>query len=268
MKEIDDYLKSLYRHFNATNKEIDDFRVEMKNHLLDSVRELQTEGKSVQESIQIAIERFGDPGQIGRELPEILMVSRRRFSRLILTFSTAALVIIVSLSIISYDNLKKQEKIQQSELTRQKLTQELQQSTMDNHNYSLIFDKISEIMDAYGGDSEQIIKDLNAKYNIPAINRIAEMYTIFKYHNAVLIGVAIIAADTDYECPLFKDIAELGVMKLSDSLSVINLAEKAREAKTEKDRELVKNQIQQMKAQAELKTYQQALDYNKKLMEQ
>lgn len=257
MKEIDNYLKLLYRRFNASNKEIEDFKAEMESHLLESVRELQAEGKSVQESIRIAIERFGDPIQIGRELPRILMVSRLRLRKLILTFSAAALIIIVSLSLVFYNNLQK----------REKLTQELQQSIMDNHNYSHIFDEIGELIFRYGGDTRKIIKDLKAKYNISTINRISDMNDIFKYHNGVLIGVAIIAADTDYECPYFEDIAELGVMKLSESVKVIKLAEKARDATTDEEKELIKNQILCMKAEAELKTYQQALDYNKKMME-
>jgi len=70
MKEIDEYLQLIYKHLNATDKEIADSKSEMKNHLLESVRELQAEGKSEQESVRIAIDRFGDPYEINRELPK------------------------------------------------------------------------------------------------------------------------------------------------------------------------------------------------------
>lgn len=264
MKEIDEYLKQLYKHLNATDQEIADLKEEMKNHLLESVHELQAEGKSLQESIRIAIERFGEPAQINDELPKIIMVSRRRFSKLILVLSGIALVILVGLSLIISDNLAKQKKLNQAELTKQTIIQELQQSQKSIQNYDMIFNQIGEIAGVYK-DSGQLSKDLKARHNIDVINQIAEMNRIFKYHNVVLLAVAIIAADTDYECPYYKDIAELGVMKLSDSAAVIDLAEKAREAKTEEDKEFIKNRILQMKANAEFKTYQQALDYNDSL---
>jgi hypothetical protein len=58
----------------------------------------------------------------------------------------------------------------------------------------------------------------------------------------------------------------LGVMKLSNSVAVIDLAERVREAKTPGDKKFIQDQIQQMKKTADFKTYQQALDYNSQLM--
>jgi cytochrome c-type biogenesis protein CcmH/NrfF len=264
MKEIDEYLKLLYKSLNASDQEIVDFKEEMKDHLLESVHELQAEGKSPQESIQIAIERFGDPSQINRELPKILMVSHRRFSKLLLVTGCMILVIIITISLTCLDNFKKQEKLNQAELTRKTVIQELQQSQKSIQNYNRIFEQISELTAVYNSNSGQLSKDLKAKHNIAVVDQIVEMNKTFKYHNAVLMAVAIIAADTDYEFPYYKDIAELAVMKLSDSVSVIDLAERAREAKTQGDKELVQNQIKQMKANADFNTYQKALDYNRK----
>jgi cytochrome c-type biogenesis protein CcmH/NrfF len=266
MKEIDKYLKSLYKRVNATDQEIEDLKTEMKNHLLDTVRELQAEGKSAQESVQIAIERFGDPNQLGRELPEILIVSRRRFSRLILVIAGVALAIIISSSLVYFDNLKKQEKLKQAELTKQTFIQELQKTQSDNQEYIKIVEQIAKLSATYSNNLGQLSKDLKTKYNKSVINQISEMNKIFKYHNGVLIAIAVIAAETNYEYSYYKEIAELGVMKLSDSLAVINLAEKAREAKTQNDKEFIQNQIQQMKSGAEFQTYQEALDYNRQLM--
>lgn len=261
MKEIDEYIKHIYKHINVTNQEIANLKEEMKNHLLESVYELQAEGKSPQESIRIAIERFGESTQLNKELPKIIMISRRRFSRCILLLCGMALVILVVLSLIISDNFSKQNKLNQAELTKQKIIQDLQQSQISIRNYDKIFGQISEISAVYK-DSVDLSKDLKSKYNTAVIDQIAKMNKTFKYHNSVLLAVAIVAADTDYECPYYKDIAELAVMKLSDSASVIDLAEKTREAKTEEDKKIIVAQIQQMKENAYFKTYQQALDYN------
>ena len=116
-----------------------------------------------------------------------------------------------------------------------------------------------------GDKSEKLSKILESRFNSEVIDKISDMNKTFKYHNGVLMAVAVVAADTGYDCPYFKDIAELGVMKLSDSAAVIDLAEGAREAKTQNDKKIIEEQIQQMKETADFKTYQEALDYNKQL---
>lgn len=264
MKEIDEYIKHIYKHINATSREIADLKEEMRNHLLESVRELQAEGKSPQESIQIAIERFGESAQINKDLPKIIMISRRRFSKLILVLGGMLLVILIVLSLIIYNNFLKQNKLNQAELSRQKIIQELHQSQISNQNYAMIISQINDISAVYE-DSGELSKDLKAKYNIDVIDYIAKMNKTFKYHNTLLLAVAIVAADTDFECPYYKDIAELAVMKLSDSESVIDLAVKTRVAKTEEDQEIIKTKILQMKEKADFKTYQLALNYNEGL---
>jgi hypothetical protein len=266
MKEIDEYLKVLYKRLNATDQEIEDLKEEMKNHLLESVHELEVEGKSPQESVRIAIERFGDPGQIGRELPEILMLSRRRFSKLLLAIGCIALVILAGFLFAGFDILNKLKELYQAELTKQTIIEELQQSRKTIQNYNRIFDQTNELAAAYNASSGQLSKLLDAKFNISVIDQISEMNKTFKYHNAVLMAVAVIASDTDYEYPEYVDFAELGVMKLSNSVAVIDLAERVREAKTPGDKKFIQDQIQQMKKTADFKTYQQALDYNSQLM--
>lgn len=59
MKHIEIYVDSLYHDVGGNKKEIDELKVEMKSHLLEAVHELKSEGKSEQEAIELAIERFG-----------------------------------------------------------------------------------------------------------------------------------------------------------------------------------------------------------------
>lgn len=263
MKEIDDYLRLIYKHLNATDEEIANSKYEMKNHLLESVRELQAEGKSEQESVRIAIERFGDPYEINRELPKVITISRHRFSGLLMIITGVVLVLVIGFSLVYMDNVKKQGKLDQAELEKQAVIQNLEQSQLNIENYERILMQFNELAVVYN-NSDNLSKDLKAKYNISAIDRIGDMNKTFKYHNTVLIAVAVIAAETDYECPYYKDISDLAVMKLSESMDVINLAEKARVAETEEDKEYIRNQINLMKENAEFKTYEEAFDYNNK----
>lgn len=265
MREIDEYLKLLYKHLHGTDKEIEDLKEEMKNHLLETVHELESEGLSPRESVRIAIERFGDPGLIGKELPKILMVSRRRLSRLLLAISCIIIVVTVFIAAASFDNVKKSEELKQAEAARQTIIEQLEQSRKTIQSYNLIFGQSCKIGAMSGDKSEKLSKILEAKYNSEVIDQISDMNKTFKYHNGVLMAVAVVAAGTGYDCPYFKDIAELGVMKLSDSAAVIDLAEAARVAKTQNDKKLIEELILQMKKTADFKTYQEALDYNKQL---
>lgn len=58
MKQINDYVEFLYRK-TIGSKETEESKLEMKNHLLESIEELKAEGHSEAKAINIAIERFG-----------------------------------------------------------------------------------------------------------------------------------------------------------------------------------------------------------------
>lgn len=75
MKQIDEYIESLYRNARNT-REVKDLKEEMRVHLLDSVEELQEQGYSEEESIRIAIERFGEANKMIKELTELNVIRR------------------------------------------------------------------------------------------------------------------------------------------------------------------------------------------------
>jgi hypothetical protein len=60
MKEIDLYINSVYENMDHS-PEVEELKGEMRQHLIEAVEELRREGKSEQESIYIAISRFGLP---------------------------------------------------------------------------------------------------------------------------------------------------------------------------------------------------------------
>lgn len=72
MDRIDKYLNSIYRDVSNSSKDTDDLKQEMKSHLMEAVKELQEKGITEDESIRIAIERFGEEFQIRNELNQVL----------------------------------------------------------------------------------------------------------------------------------------------------------------------------------------------------
>lgn len=92
MKRIDEYIELLYKNRKGNPKEIEELKMEMKNHLLEAVEELKNEDHSEESSINIAIERFGDENEICEELTEVFN-SEIRFSKAIFKVSILALII-------------------------------------------------------------------------------------------------------------------------------------------------------------------------------
>ncbi|KEI91417.1 hypothetical protein FDB72_16540 [Clostridium botulinum] len=90
MKRVDKYIDLVYKTVEGNKEEINIMKQEMKSHLVQSIIELQQEGKSEEESINIAISRFGEVNQIKDELREIYSF-HKRFSKNILI---AALIVL------------------------------------------------------------------------------------------------------------------------------------------------------------------------------
>lgn len=70
MKQIDKYLDNLYKEDKC--KETINLKLEMKAHLLESVKELKDEGYSEEESIKISIDRFDGGVEMKDELQGII----------------------------------------------------------------------------------------------------------------------------------------------------------------------------------------------------
>lgn len=93
MEKIDKYINSIYRGMSNSSKEADDLKQDMKMHLMQTVKELQENGVTEEESIRIAIERFGEEFQIRSELSQVL-----RFQKL---FAQKTLMVSLILVVIS-----------------------------------------------------------------------------------------------------------------------------------------------------------------------
>ncbi|MBU3129939.1 permease prefix domain 1-containing protein [Clostridium tagluense] len=110
MEQIDKYVKSVYKHVGGNKEEIEALKYEMKNHLLQLIEELKSEGKSEEESISIAINRFGEENQIENELIGIFKFVNKKAKKALIIAGAFLLITIISgcVSIIGTDIYWKQ----------------------------------------------------------------------------------------------------------------------------------------------------------------
>lgn len=100
MKEIDKYIESIYRNADYNCDEVEDMKSEMKFHLIETVEELKKEGKSEEESIRIAIRRFGEIPQIKSELSSVIPITKKTLNTAIWA-SVAAIVLLFVFIVIA-----------------------------------------------------------------------------------------------------------------------------------------------------------------------
>lgn len=92
MKQIEVFVDSVYQNVGGNKKEIQELKAEMKNHLLEAIHELKTEGKSEQEAINIAIERFGGEKEM-RSIVGQLFKAQKIFAKWVLYLAVTIFVI-------------------------------------------------------------------------------------------------------------------------------------------------------------------------------
>lgn len=150
MVSIDEFVDSLYKGVNGSEKEIKDFKEEMKAHLIETVNELKNEGKTEEESLKIAYERFGDSKVINNGLFKLFHKQKKFIGFILISAVVFLLIGVTSYIFMSQRDLKfqKEQKI---------LTQGVLEIVGDN-------DKITE-------ENKLKIEELVKKYNY--INYIA-----------------------------------------------------------------------------------------------
>ncbi|MBY0099418.1 permease prefix domain 1-containing protein [Mesobacillus maritimus] len=91
MKQIEAFVDSVYQNVGGNKKEIQELKAEMKNHLLEAVHELKNEGKTEQEAIKIAIERFGGEQEM-RSVVGQLFKAQKTFAKRVLYIAFTFLI--------------------------------------------------------------------------------------------------------------------------------------------------------------------------------
>ncbi|MGY0371992.1 permease prefix domain 1-containing protein [Clostridium sp. JNZ J1-5] len=100
MEQVNKYVNSVYRHVGGDEEEIKILKEEMKSHLLQMIEELKSEGKSEEESISIAIKRFGEETQIESELIGIFKFVNTKAKKALIAALSFLLIAIISFSIL------------------------------------------------------------------------------------------------------------------------------------------------------------------------
>jgi len=105
MKKIEEYINFICKNTRGTKKEIEELKQEMRSHLTQTVQELIADGKTEQESIELAIGRFGEKNQIQGELAKIFTF-QKKLTKVILSF--ALIFFVLGLSSIILDVMDNQ----------------------------------------------------------------------------------------------------------------------------------------------------------------
>lgn len=92
MKQIESYVEEVYHGVGGKRKEIAELKAEMKSHLMEAVHELKSEGKTEQEAVELAIERFGGEQEM-RSIVGQLFKAQRIFAKWILYLAAAVLLL-------------------------------------------------------------------------------------------------------------------------------------------------------------------------------
>ncbi|WP_333861452.1 permease prefix domain 1-containing protein [Clostridium sp.] len=92
MDKLDRYINSICSKLKGRSEEITIVRQEMKNHLLQSIEELRKQGKSQDESIDIAINKFGQVEILKEQFKKVYTIEKS-FSRKIINIAFILLII-------------------------------------------------------------------------------------------------------------------------------------------------------------------------------
>ena len=99
-----------------------------------------------------------------------------------------------------------------------------------------------------------------AQHNVPVIIYTAYLASRSGSNTRALIPIAQLASSCDHDCAELRDLAELVLMKLSETQQVIRLAESAVKAQSEEEKKHVRQRIEELRATADYGSIEEALE--------
>lgn len=93
MRIVDQYIEKLYKEANPRLNETKELKEETRIHLNESIRELMTEGHSVDEAFNIAVERFGGFEQ-AEKLISLMQIHYKTFANRLLKIGIIILILV------------------------------------------------------------------------------------------------------------------------------------------------------------------------------
>jgi len=92
VKQIEKFVHSIYRNIDGDKEEISDLKEEMYLHLIESVKTLQSQGKTEDEAVRIAIEQFGGRRLIMKELSHFFS-TQKQLAHVVLAISLISFIV-------------------------------------------------------------------------------------------------------------------------------------------------------------------------------
>lgn len=147
MKRIDSYVNAVYQNIGGNKNEIQELKEEMRMHLIETVNELKQEGKSEEEAIDLAIQRFGDEKFISNGLIELFKY-QKKFTTNLFRFALVSIIIAV---ISFFSVLYFQEAYQSSlnNMTQGILDTVMNKETISSNEIEIIENHIAQFENKY-----------------------------------------------------------------------------------------------------------------------
>lgn len=155
MKQIDEYLDSLYKEDKS--KETISLKLEMKEHLLESVKELNDEGYSQEEAIKISIDRFDGGIEMEDELQGIIKQAwfekNNIKNKMISLFRNILIVsVVVYACLTSYNN----KMIDYHTQIYDKVSKDIHRTIADTNNPKQYKKKLDNMLNEQYGEVKQL----------------------------------------------------------------------------------------------------------------
>ncbi|MDP5275229.1 permease prefix domain 1-containing protein [Chengkuizengella axinellae] len=132
MKQIDQYINSIYKETSGNNQDTKELKEEMRSHLIEAVHELKEEGYAEQEAINIAIERFGGEQEVSSIILKLTKV-KKKFEKKIILSAVAILLLGTVLSVVfllmDWHNTTERQEFANSVLGKLGAEQEISEET-------------------------------------------------------------------------------------------------------------------------------------------
>ncbi|ADK16470.1 MULTISPECIES: permease prefix domain 1-containing protein [Clostridium] len=103
MDRINNYIKQIYKSFNDKDKDVKILKEEMKTHLNERTKELQSKGLNEDDSIDIAIKEFGPVKEVDAEL-SLIISKQKKFWKYLFLCAIVIYLIGAALSLIYNKN--------------------------------------------------------------------------------------------------------------------------------------------------------------------
>src|SRR6478609_11486652 len=86
----------MYLNVEGDQQEINELKAEMTNHLLEAVHELKAQGKTEQQAITIAIQRFGEEKEMRAVIGQLFEI-QKIFAKRVLYIAIVCLILTISM---------------------------------------------------------------------------------------------------------------------------------------------------------------------------